>query len=235
MMKKPRYPERRLSSTLPERLKNQTRSLHMQVERSAFMNTLLRSKMNRRSYVAMLRNLHAIYAALEAALARHAGDAAIAPIYEEALFRTEPPARDLQVLHGPGWPDAIGVQPACEAYVARLGQIADAGPADLLVAHAYVRYLGDLSGGQLLRRIVAESFHPPAGTGTSFYDFGDAARTAQLTAAFRAGLGEVSHDSERIEAIVGEAVAAFERHKALFDELAAACGVVSTSRASPLN
>lgn len=223
-MKSPKRPERRLRSTLPERLKNETRTLHLQVERSPFMNTLLRSKMNRRSYAAMLRNLAEIYAALEPAIERHATLPAIAPIHDPALFRGRALASDLDALHGAGWREELPVQPAAVAYVARLQQI-DRDDPDLLVAHAYVRYLGDLSGGQLLRRIVTESFQlkPPAGT--AFYDFGDAAETTRLITMFRSGLSQVSDDDARISAIVGEAVAGFERHRVLFDELAAACGL----------
>ena len=88
---------------------------------------------------------------------------------------------------------------------------------ELLVAHAYVRYLGDLSGGQILRRIVAESMDAP----TAFYQFGSPENAQALRAAFRQGLDRMELDAETSEAVVAEAVAAFERHLKLFDELAA--------------
>ena len=40
-------------------------------------------------------------------------------------------------------------------YVNRINQISEEKP-ELLVAHAYTRYLGDLSGGQILKKIAQE-------------------------------------------------------------------------------
>ena len=102
------------------------------------------------------------------------------------------------------------------AYVERLHTIGRDAP-ELLVAHAYVRYLGDLSGGQILRRIVADGMGAPA----AFYQFGSPDNAQALRAAFRQGLDRIELDAETSDAVVAEAVTAFERHLKLFDELAA--------------
>lgn len=67
------------------------------------------------------------------------------------------------------------------AYVARVRELARPapegapaaqGPARLL-AHAYVRYLGDLSGGQTIRRRIAKAYGVGEdGAGVEFYRFG---------------------------------------------------------------
>lgn len=64
------------------------------------------------------------------------------------------------------------------AYTSRLRALvsndtATPGPAGLL-AHAYVRYLGDLSGGQFLRRRIAKAYglDEEGEAGVEFYDFG---------------------------------------------------------------
>jgi len=88
------------------------------------------------------------------------------------------------------------------------------------VAHAYVRYLGDLNGGQALRRIVARGLCLQGGSGTMFYDFGDDAGLRQLISRFRNGLGAVEARTPDTDAIVAEAVSAFARHEAMFEQLA---------------
>ena len=61
---------------------------------------------------------------------------------------------------------------------------------------------------------------PLPGSGTAFYEFGAPADTLALTQAFRSGLDEVIADSAQADALVAEAVLAFELHRSLFDELA---------------
>jgi heme oxygenase len=212
-----------LSLSLADRLKIETRALHTAAERSAFMGLLLRGRMQRPAYSALLRNLHAIYAALEPALERHARHPALAPVCLPALWRTHALERDLHDLHGPAWSIELPLQAASASYVARLCELEPAQPA-LLLAHAYVRYLGDLSGGQMLRNIVATSPALGAASAVAFYDFGDAVDTRELTLAFRAGLASVRVDDALSTALVDEALLAFGLHRRLFDELMAACG-----------
>ena len=39
------------------------------------------------------------------------------------------------------------------------------------VAHHYTRYMGDVSGGQFIRRVAVEAYGFERGAGTAFYDF----------------------------------------------------------------
>ncbi len=213
---------------LPERLRNETRTLHTEVERGPLMHALLRGQLGRPAYCLLLRNLHAIYITLEAALTQHATHPLLAPLFLPPLFRADALARDLDVLHGVGWQRDLKNQPACETYVQRLRHLRHNDPA-LLVAHAYVRYLGDLSGGQMLKRIVGDSLQPGPGAGTAFYDFGDQDQTEALTLAFRAGLSALPVDEAQTTRIVAEARSAFELHRDLFRQLALA----SASPAQP--
>ncbi|MEO8524686.1 MAG: biliverdin-producing heme oxygenase [Caldimonas sp.] len=203
---------------LAERLKLETRTLHTEAERSPFMAALLRGRMSRSAYVALLQNLHAIYATLEPALRRHAAHPAIAPFDLASLARSQSLLGDLSVLLSSFDTDASRLlEPASSEYVERLREL-DARRPELLLAHAYVRYLGDLSGGQMLGPIVERMLQLPPGVGTAFYDFGDAPTTAARTTAFRSGLQAVAVDDP--DELVDEAKRAFEWHKSLFGELA---------------
>lgn len=186
------------------------------------MAVLLRGRMDRAPYAALLRNLLAIYGALEPALERHRAHPALAPLDLAVLARLPSLHEDLVALAEPTDATAA-LRPASLRYVARLREL-DADRPELLLAHAYVRYLGDLSGGQLLRGIVARSPGLAQRAGTAFYEFGDAPAPA-LAADFRKGLGRaVVTDAD---ALVSEARLAFTWHRQLFDELAQGFGLAA--------
>ncbi len=211
--------------SLAEGLKSQTSALHTALERGALMSVLLRGEMAREPYCALLRNLHVLYDELEPALELHAAHPAVAPVVFPVLFRRHALADDLTELHGPDWADDLPTAAAASRYALHLRDVAAHQP-QLLVAHAYVRYLGDLSGGQILRRIVMQALglHGASGTlatpGTRFYDFGTPADVAVQVRAFRAGLAQLPADGDPAAAVIAEAVSAFRRHQELFDELA---------------
>ncbi|KAF8964428.1 hypothetical protein BDZ97DRAFT_1816531 [Flammula alnicola] len=58
-------------------------------------------------------------------------------------------------------------------YVQRIEEVADSSDPSALLAHSYVRYLGDLSGGQTIRHTLAKAYEldEAAGLGVSFYAF----------------------------------------------------------------
>jgi heme oxygenase len=204
--------------SLGERLRSGTRALHVEVERGPFMQRLLKGQLDRPAYCRLLRNLHPLYATLEAGLERHQAHPQVAPIFLPELWRSARLEADLEVLHGPGWREALAVVPAAADYRARLEALAADAP-ELLAAHVYVRSLGDLNGGQMLERVVAGSVATGVAGGTSFYDFGSPQAVQRLAAALRAGLASLGLDAAGEAALVEEARAGFERHRALFAQL----------------
>lgn len=203
---------------LAARLRTATHELHRAVERAGLMPALLRGQLPLAGYLALLRNLQAIYASLETGLARHAAHPQLAPLALSGLARAPSLAADLESLHGPGWASELPLCAAAKAYVERLHQLADRQPA-LLAAHAYVRYLGDLNGGQVLARRVGLALKLAPGPGLAFYDFGPAEQAAARARALRDGLDTIAPDEPAAQALVDEACAAFERHRELFEQL----------------
>ncbi|MES2974261.1 MAG: biliverdin-producing heme oxygenase [Pseudomonadota bacterium] len=216
-----------MSLTLAARLRAETAGLHAQAEQTPFMAALTGGRLDRRACCLMLRSLVPVYRELEGGLALNASHPSVAPVRFPALLRMPALQLDLQVLHGPLWEEELAVMPAGLDYARRLSSISQSGPG-LLAAHAYVRYLGDLSGGQMLRGITTRSLGlAPGGGGTAFYEFGPPAEVAALGQALRAGLNAIAPDaaSADADAIVAEAKWSFEMHGLLFAELAQAAGL----------
>ncbi len=203
---------------LAARLKAETRSLHTLAERSGVMADLLQGRLSLAAYCALLRNLRAIYAALEAGLDEHPTDRRL---WRPELRRLPALEQDLDDLHAGNWRSDALLAPATRAYVARLLALSDRAPR-LLLAHAYLRYLGDLHGGQVLSRLIQRHYRPTAQDGTAFYDFGAPAQVEQLKQDFRAGLDALALGPDEADAFVAEACEAFRLHQQLFDELQAA-------------
>jgi heme oxygenase len=220
-------------ATLAGRLREATQPLHATVERTGVMHRLLRGRLDRAGYCRLLRNLQPIYVALEAGLSRHVDHPGLAPLGCAALYRSAALADDLQALHGTAWQAEIDRVEASTRYGEHLLELSDHAPA-ALAAHAYVRYLGDLHGGQVLARRVAQTLGlelglaerredgATAARGLAFYDFGDAAAVGSRIGSFRAALGRIAGSAAQVEALVDEACDAFERHRCLFEQLDAA-------------
>jgi len=210
---------------LAVRLREGTQAEHRLAERGAFVHALLRGQLTRERYAAYLLALWPIYEALESGLRRHAGHPVAGPLALPQLYRCAAIASDLESLFDLA-PGAARVVPAANAYAERLYRLADAAPS-LLVAHAYTRYLGDLSGGQILRRGAARTLGlstdaPPGTDGLGFYDFDHCLMVDDLDRCkhdIRARLDGLPVDAGQSAAIIGEARWAFVGTAAVFAEL----------------
>ena len=204
-------------ASLAVALREATATLHRRAERAGMMGRLLAGKCDAMTYCTLLHNLRALYRALERALDVHRAHPAIAPIREPLLYRGTAIDGDLAFLSDAAWPE-MHVEDVMREYVERIDAVAG-GQTHLLAAHAYVRYLGDLGGGAILREVVRKQFALEGSDGTLFYDFGDAHEADRLAKGFREGLDRIPlHPGERA-AIVAEARRAFAAHVRLFEAL----------------
>jgi heme oxygenase len=195
-------------------LRQETKQNHAEAERSGIMRKLLTKTLDLGTYVALLRNLLPVYEAMEEEMERYQKDPVVAPFYHPGLARAAALKTDLDQLGGSSW-SALPVLPEALAYVDQIHAAAKQDPA-LLVAHSYVRYLGDLSGGQILKRIVAETFKLSGGTGVNFYEFPSLGDADAFKHRYRGALDALSPAPDRADAIVKEAIGGFEANTRLF-------------------
>jgi heme oxygenase len=199
-------------TSLPQRLKAATLEMHQRAERSGVMAGLLGGRLSFHGYVLLTQQMHALYTALESALVASPGPFASV----QSLARTTSLAADLHAMRADG--AAPWLAPALHTYVQRLAEARQA-QAHRLWAHVYVRYLGDLHGGQILARRVRSLYALPNGQGTDFYDFGTEQQVLAARAALRADLAGLRLTPGQADEVVAEAVWGFEAHCNLFDQL----------------
>lgn len=198
-------------------LREATGEHHRRAERSPFVRDLLAGRLERPAYVRLLRDLHTVYEGLEHGLDTAPVALLPAPLRDPALRRTPALAADLAVLHGPGWSGDLAPTEAAATYGRDLRSLALTRPV-LLAAHAYVRYLGDLSGGRAMGRQVAKAYGLGPDEGLAFYAFPDISDVDVFKDRFRAALDEVGRHHD-VEPLVDEGRRAFERNEAIFGAL----------------
>lgn len=202
------------------RLRESTRAVHTHAEKTTFIRGFLRGTASPASYIRLLAALHPVYYAMEQELERLASSSPVLKRFDfPALSRTSAIERDLTFLAGPNWRACIPPMEAGEIYARRINFIAATEPVRL-IGHLYTRYLGDLSGGQILARIAERSLGLAHGAGLDFYDFEMITDIPAMKNLYRARLDELDAltEDQRI-AVIDEANNAFLHNIAIFDQL----------------
>ncbi|XP_059213402.1 heme oxygenase-like [Centropristis striata] len=204
---------------LSEQIKQVTRESHVRAENTELMLSFQRGKVSLPQYKLLLCSLYEVYQALEEELDRNSDHPAVAPIYFPAeLARLEAIEKDLEYFYGPDWREKIVVPAATKRYCHRLRQIGKENP-EFLLPHAYTRYLGDLSGGQVLGRIAQKSMGLKGSEGLSFFAFPGVSSPNLFKQLYRSRMNSVELTEEERNGVLEEAVRAFELNIQVFDDL----------------
>ncbi|SBS72650.1 heme oxygenase (biliverdin-producing) [uncultured Microbacterium sp.] len=200
-------------------VRDRSHAAHSGSEGAGFMTDLMAGRGSLDDYAALVVQHWFIYDALEDAAGRLRANAAVAPFLSAALDRVPSIEADLDHLLGPAWRGSVVPLPTTVRYVERIREVAATWPGGL-VAHHYTRYLGDLSGGQFIRRILARQFGF-AEDGVRFYRFEEIADTRAFKEGYRELLDRAPWDPEEQERIVEEVLRAYRFNTELFDDLLA--------------
>ncbi|MFI1655671.1 heme oxygenase (biliverdin-producing) [Streptomyces sp. NPDC020472] len=192
---------------------------HTEAETSSFMSDLLGGRLAVDAYARYTEQLWFVYRALEEGAEALREDPVAGPFIQPELFRTAALEQDLAHLRGPDWRAGVSPLPATGAYAERVAECARDWPAGY-VAHHYTRYLGDLSGGQIIRDKAERTWgFDRKGDGVRFYVFEEISNPAAFKRAYRELLDGVDADDLEKQRIVDECRRAFDFNTAVFREL----------------
>ena len=198
-------------------LKEGTKESHSAAENTKFVASFLRGVVDYEEYRKLLTNFYYVYDTMEQRI-RETEDPMVQAIRSENLERKEGIERDLEYYYGAEWKEKQIPSEACNKYCHRINEIAEESPY-LLVAHHYTRYIGDLSGGKILKEITARVLKPPVGKGLDFYEFPSIPDAKLFKQNYRACLDNLGTTVPQENALIAEANYAFELNMNMFDEI----------------
>ena len=199
-------------------LKTETKKSHTAAENTKFIGSFLRGVVSEESYKQLVANFYFIYRAMEEEVDKLSEHPIVGKVHSKLLNRTEPLSRDLRYYYGPNWRALIAPSEACQRYVNRIREVAE-DDAELLVGHHYTRYLGDLSGGQILKGIAEKAMDLREGEGLHFYEFEGITDKKGFKTSYRTALDTLPINQSQANAIINEANYAFRLNMYMFDEL----------------
>ena len=209
--------------TFSKEIKEGTKKSHSAAENTAFVKSFLRGVVSKDSYKVLVADLYFVYRTMEEEVRRLKDHPVVGKINLPELERVNNLERDLRYFYGPIWRGLIKPSEACDRYCNRIIEVAKDEP-ELLVGHHYTRYLGDLSGGQILYNIAKRSlpftkYELDAGEGLHFYEFDKIENAKKYKDGYRAILNGLDVDQHQVDAIIVEANYAFRLNMYMFDEL----------------
>lgn len=201
-------------------LRERSAGAHSGSESAGFMSDLIKGDGTRDDYVSLVAQHWFIYEALEGAAERMKADPIASVFISERLTRLPALEADLEFLLGDGWRELIEPLPTTQRYVDRINQVAATWPGGF-VAHHYTRYLGDLSGGQFIGKLMARRFGFDT-NGIGFYVFADIADPKEFKEVYREQLDAAPWDEAEKERVIDEVLLAYRFNTELFEDLARA-------------
>ncbi|MEE6274152.1 biliverdin-producing heme oxygenase [Georgenia sp. MJ206] len=198
-------------------LRLSTRDVHEDAENVGFMKRLFAGEMPREGYAALVTQHWFVYTALEERGRALAADPVAGAFITADLERLPSIEADLTFLVGADWRARIEPLAATARYAERIAALDKAGP---FVAHHYTRYLGDLSGGLAIGRILARTYDlAPGEDGVRFYHFPAIPKPKLFKDGYRRALDEAPWSEREREQVLAEARLAFELNAGMTVEL----------------
>tara|TARA_B100000131_G_C17986663_1_gene560818 strand:- start:171 stop:881 length:711 start_codon:yes stop_codon:yes gene_type:complete len=209
-----------MSVSLASQLREGTKKSHTMAENTGFVACFLKGVVEKTSYRKLISDLFFVYEAMEDEIERLVLEdhPVIKPIGFKELFRKETLEDDLSFYYGPNWKKEISISSSAKSYVERIRLVAKESP-ELLVAHHYTRYIGDLSGGQILKKIAKKALNLNDNKGLSFYDFDMIDDDKKFKENYSKTLNGLPINQTIADQIIDEANKSFTYNMKMFKEL----------------
>jgi heme oxygenase len=207
-----------MSSNLAVKLREGTKKSHTMAENVGFIKCFLKGTVEKTSYRKLVGNLYYVYSAIEEEMERLKDHPIVSKFYFRELNRKDSLEKDLAYYYGVNWRDQVKPSAAAQDYVKRIHEVGQTAP-ELLAAHSYTRYLGDLSGGQILKGIAMRGMNLSEGEGTAFYAFPEIPDEKAFKQTYRQVMNDLPIDEATAQRIVDEANDAFHLNMKMFQEL----------------
>lgn len=197
------------------RVKTETQAAHDDAEHSAFMDDLLNGRLDAQAYVSLLEQYLHLYRVLEAVESRFAAAPELAGVLDARLHRSSALEADLAELK-----DEAPLAAPTAATAEYMGRLSSLGPEqpERFFAHHYLRYLGDLSGGQVIGRLAGRHYGVPQ-TAMRTWRFDGIEKLKPYKDAYREALDSAPLSPAQQAAFIEEASAGFVLARELFNSL----------------
>ena len=190
-------------------MKTATAPYHRRAEQTGIVHDILRKRVSKKAYTLYLRNLYLIYSGLEKPFASSSdGLKTVSPFLNKMVIRSEPLAVDLYHLSaGKNWQNLPLLQSSL-SYRKHIDYLRTHDPV-LLLGHIYVRYLGDMNGGQVLHRLLSETLDLPH-EALNFYQYPAIHEIVSFRQAYRGLFNSVKLNAPQRRTVIETAIKAFE-------------------------
>jgi len=209
-----------MAVALAGQLREGTKKSHTMAENTGFVTCFLKGVVEKTSYRKLISDLYFVYQAMEEEIQRLVNEnhPIVKHLDFKELFRQKTLESDLFYYYGENWINQIQISDSAQNYVQRIRSVAKESP-ELLVGHHYTRYIGDLSGGQILKKIAKKALNLEGDNGLCFYEFQMIKDEKEFKKLYSDTLNNLPIDQIAADNIVEEANKAFNYNMEMFKEL----------------
>lgn len=190
--------------------------LHAASEHTGFIKKITDGTATKETYGEYLFNLHAMYKAIEETLDANADNEVLKPFVTKELYKHELIEKDLEYLLGDSVKN-LTLLASTKAFLARIDEIKDTNP-ELIIAHAYTRFLADLFGGRTFLSLLGTNYKISS-EGLNYYQFPEITDLRAYVMKYHGMLAEFNLSDEMKVEFINEVNNAYIYNIAISNEL----------------